>query len=230
MTNKQNFFFLDSHGEENLEHSYEIPEGVRLVIYNYSKESETRKKFHKYSWSSVLLDNNNYYDFLIDIYGYSSIRDNFFIYEQGDVITNLDILVDEFKEGLHRLPVKGYIYDNNKIVLSQGVLISELTKNKKFMKNNQNSPIIIDSQRLVKLMKDKKHISILHPNIRKLNQKSRLSTLIASIKINNPSFTLLIIIDKDKKQYSISKSRNIVDELKRYKAHSNLQMLITTNI
>ena len=45
----KNFFFLNAHGEE-LEKLYEIPKGVRIIMFCYSKELQVCDKFDEYNW------------------------------------------------------------------------------------------------------------------------------------------------------------------------------------
>jgi hypothetical protein len=239
----RNFFFLNAHGEK-LKKLYEIPEGVRIIMFCYSKELQVRKKFDEYNWSHLLLDptaSNNYYDFLTAISGYSSIRDHFYVYEEGDVIHNLDILTDdEFREGLYRLPMKGYVYDNktDDIVLSDNSLLSEVQKDKnyrKLVRDNKCRSVVVNSKRIVKLLKDKKKVGIIQSQVKKIHDTTRLSNLIGSMKIHASSFTVLLMVCRDCDQEArkvfgvagdISKGRNILDELERYKGHCDLEKLV----
>ena len=135
----KNFFFLNAHGEE-LEEFYEIPKGIRVIMFCYSKRLDVCPKFDRFNWEHILLDpkaTENYCNFLSTISKYKSINDHFCIYEEGDTIRNLSIFTDEyFREGLYRLPVKGYAYDEptKTVIISDGTLMSEIHKDKTLKK------------------------------------------------------------------------------------------------
>ena len=235
----KNFFFLNAHGEE-LEHIYEIPKGVRLIMFCYSKTLDVCKKFDEYNWSHILLDpqaSSNYCDFLKSISGYSSIRDHFCVYEEGDVIPNLNIFPDDkFRDGLYRLPVKGYAYDKktDSVVLSDGILLTETINDDRLnqlMKSRKR--VVIDSGRIVKLLKTKKDIGIIQSQVGRIH-KTNLSDLINITKLDVPNFTMLLMVCRDRDENmedfsaanKISSGRYVIEELERYKGKCNLEQLL----
>jgi hypothetical protein len=239
----KNFFFLNAHGEE-LEKLYEIPKGVRIIMFCYSKELQVCDKFDEYNWSHILLDpgaSNNYCDFLKAISGYSSIRDHFCVYDEGDVIRNLNIFSDnEFREGLYRLPVKGYAYDEktDTIVVSEGTLLSEVQKDKELSEKigDKRRHVVVDSKRIVKLLKNNQSTGIIQSQVRKIGDKARLSNLINTMKLYSDSFTILLMVCRDRNPDAIIASggiadkisigRYVIDEVENYKSRCNLEKLM----
>ena len=239
----KNFFFLNAHGEE-LEKLYEIPKGVRIIMFCYSKELQVCDKFDEYNWSHILLDpvaSNNYCDFLKAISGYSSIRDHFCVYDEGDVIRNLNIFSDnEFREGLYRLPVKGYAYDEktDTIVVSEGTLLSEVQKDKELSEKigDKRRHVVVDSKRIVKLLKNNQSTGIIQSQVRKIGDKARLSNLINTMKLYSDSFTILLMVCRDRYPDAIIASggiadkisigRYVIDEVENYKSRCNLEKLM----
>ena len=243
----KNFFFLNAHGEE-LEQLYEIPKGVRLIMFCYSKTLHICDKFDEYNWSHILLDpkaSSNYCDFLKNISGYSSIRDHFCVYEEGDVIRNLNILTDDnFREGLYRLPVRGYAYDESTdtVVLSDGTMFSDTTKDERLneLMTKKRKHYVVDSNRIVKLLKTKKNVGIIQSQVRHIHDKAKLSNLINTMRLNAPNFTMLLMVCRDRNKEAkkssggvadkISSGRYVMEELERYEGKCTLEMLMRRNL
>jgi hypothetical protein len=238
----RNFFFLNAHGDET-EKIYEVPKGVRIIMFCYSKELQVCDRFDKYNWSHILLDpqaSDNYCDFLSAISGYSSIRDHFCIYEEHDLIRDLVISTDDkFREGMYRLPVKGYAYDekNDTLVVSNGTLLSEIHDDKrlnKMMKESKHKTV--DSKRIVDMLRVKNDVGIIQSQVRLIHDRARLSNLVNSMKLHTDGLTVLLMVcrnrDEDARKTSggaadnISKGRVVTEELERMKGKCNLEKLM----
>jgi hypothetical protein len=240
----RNFFFLNAHGDE-IERIWEVPKGVRIIMFCYSKELQVCDRFDRYNWSHILLDpsaSDNYCDFLKNISGYSSIKDHFCIYEEHDRIRDIDIETDEkFREGMYRLPVKGYVYDknNDSIIVSDGTLMSEIHKHSelnKIMNGSKPKKIVVDSKKIVDLLRVNNKVGIIQSHVRKIHDKARLSNLINSMKLHMSGLTILLMVCRNRDEYARSKTggefddispgRVVSDELKRMKGKCNLEKLI----
>lgn len=217
----RNFFFLNAHGDE-IERRWEVPKGVRIIMFCYSKELQVCDRFDKYNWYHILLDptaSDNYCDFLTAISGYSSIRDHFCIYEEHDIIRDLDIHTDEeFREGMYRLPVKGYAYDqkNEMVVVSDGTLLSEIHKDKtlnKLMKGSKRKKVVVDSKRIVDLLRVKNEVGIIQSHVRKIHNKARLSNLINSMKLHVSGLTVLLMVCRNRDEYARKATGGIADDI-----------------
>jgi hypothetical protein len=239
----RNFFFLNAHGEE-LNTPLEIPVGVRVIMFCHEKELEVCQKFDRFNWENILLNpstSDNYCNFLNSISKYSSIRDHFCIYEEGDVIRNLRILTDEhFRDGLFRLPVKGYAYDseNEQLVVSDGILMSEVKsddKLMKMMKKMKRIHIKVDSKRVSELLSIQSEVGIISSYVKKINNKTTLSNLIGTLKMNVPEFTILLMVCRDRAVYdlnpdvdipNIAKGLVVREEISRVNRRLNLERLM----
>ena len=244
----RNFFFLNAHGDE-IERIWEVPKGVRIIMFCYSKELQVCDRFDKYNWSHILLDpyaSDNYCNFLEKISGYSSICDHFCVYEENDLIRDLDIHTDEnFREGMFRLPVKGYVYDekDDSVIVSDGTLLSEIHKNKelnRMMKKGKRKKIVVDSKKIVNLLRKKNKVGIIQSQVREIRYKARLSNLINSMKLHVNGLTVLLMVCRNRDEYSrkneggiadeISPGRVVKDELKRMKGKCRLEKLMRLNV
>lgn len=221
----RNFYFLNGHGEE-LETDYEVPNGVRIIMFCYSGEIlNICNRFDKFNWSNILLDplaSSNYCTFLSAISEYSSINDHFCVYEAGETIKNIQLHSDkEFREGLFRLPVKGFAYDKSadSIVISKNTPMNQVLKNPelhKFFKNNRKK-IKIDDKRVVDLMREQNEVTIIESYVRKIHKTIRLSNLINSMKLHGPFTILLMVCREGVGSDTISNGRIIKDEVMRMK-------------
>ena len=231
-----NFYFLNAHGEE-LEADYIIPKGVRIIMFCYSGAIlDVCKKFDKFNWTNILLDPNassNYCTFLSAISKYSSIRDHFCIYEEGDTIKNIQLYSDnDFREGLFRLPVKGFAHDidTNSVVISSGTLLSDVQKDsrlKKIMKQVPTTHIKVDDKKVVELMRKKNDVGIISSYIRTIHSKISLSNLINSRKMDEPNFTMLLMVCREGiGSYDISDGKKVKDELAKLYRKINLDNIM----
>lgn len=237
-----NFFFLNAHGVEKKD-LFEIPKGVRVIMFCYSKVLDVCKRFDRFNWEHILLDSGaskNYCNFLSTISQYSSIRDHFCIYEENDVMHNIDIYTDEnFREGLYRLPVKGYAFDdkNQNVVVSDKTLISDIDNTidlKKLFKKAPNTNIKVDSKRVGELLRKKNNVGIIKSFVRKIGDKARLSNLIKSLQLNVPNFTILLMVCREKDHYfdndpKISEGRIVIDEVQNMERYLELENILKNN-
>jgi len=240
----QNFFFLNAHGEE-LEQLYEVPKGVRIIMFCYSKELQVCDRFDRFNWENILLDpktSSNYCNFLGSISRYSSIRDHFCVYEENDVIRNMTIFTDKtFREGLYRLPVKGYAYDekNKTVVVSEGTLLSEVQKDsrlKKLMKDAPRTHIKVDGRRVANLLRKESDVGIIQSQVRKIHDKARLSNLINSMRLHIPEFTILLMVCRERSEEDrmytegvaddISDGKQLLDEMKQMERYLELEKIM----
>jgi hypothetical protein len=232
----KNFYLLNAHGEE-LETNYEIPKGVRIIMFCYSgKILDICHKFDKFNWSHILLNPNtssNYCSFLSAISKYSSIRDHFCIYEENDVIKNIMLYSDEnFREGMFRLPVKGFAYDKNSesVVISSNTLMSEVIKDKRLKNLFKNNPkrIRIDDTRIVNLLRKNNDVGIINSFVRKIKDQISLSKLINSMKLRENEFTLLLMVCREGiGDYNISRGKKVIDEVNTMKRQIDLEKILS---
>lgn len=216
-----NFYFVNAHGDE-LEKLYEIPPGVRIVMFCYSKNLDVCQKFDKFNWENILLDpvaSSNYCNFLSAISQYSSIKDHFCVYEPGDVIRNLLISTDKtFREGLYRLPVKGYAYDveNNTIVVSDGTLLSEVHKDEKLnkmMKKTERRRVAVDGKRVADLLRVQSDVGIVQSQVRKIHKNALLSNLINSLRMHMQEFTILLMVCRTRNEEEIERTKGVAENI-----------------
>jgi hypothetical protein len=221
----KNFFFVNGHGEET-KYNYEVPKGVRIVMFCYSGATlNICDRFDKFNWSNILLDpstSSNYCAFLSKISEYSSIRDHFCIYEEGDVIKNIKLHTDPyFREGLFRLPVKGYAYDKStdSIVISSNTTLSDIntdSKLKEFFKKRRTH-IRIDDKRVVELMRKNNDVTIIKSYVRPIYKSILLSNFLNPIRQHSP-FTVILMVCRDGfPSEDISKGRQVKDEILKMK-------------
>lgn len=230
----KNFYFLNGHGEE-LETYYEVPDGVRIIMFCYSGEIlNICHRFDKFNWGNILLDpsaSSNYCTFLSAISEYSSVNDHFCVYKAGDTIKNIQLHSDnEFREGLFRLPVKGFAYDksSDSVVISKNTPMSQVLKHPElntFFKNKRKR-IKIDDRRVVNLMREKNEVTIIESYVRKIHKTIRLSNLINSMKLHGPFTILLMVCREGVGSDSISKGRVVKDEVMRMKRRILLERAI----
>lgn len=230
-----NFYFLNGHGEE-LEEEYEVPNGVRIIMCYYSgKILNICNVFEKFNWSNILLNPNSfsdYYKFLSSISENKSINDYFRIYEEGDIIKNINLHSDSnFREGIFKLPVKGFCYDNksDSIVISSNTPTSSIVNYpelKDFFKE-KDKKIIIDDNKIIDLMKNNKNVYIIENFFRKIYKSVKLSNFINSMRIHQ-NFTILISVCKEEKEIKLSSSgRKIEDELEKIKRRIFIENMLS---
>ncbi len=220
--NNNNFYFLNGHGEE-LEKEYEIPKGVRIIMFCYSgKILNVCNIFEKFDWSYILLNPKTFTDycnFLSAISENKSVNDHFRVYEEGDIIKNINLYSDyNFREGIFKLPVKGFCYDksSDSIVISSNTPTSSIINYpqlKRFFKEKRKN-VLIDDDKIIDLMKKNDDIFIIESYFRKLYKSVKLSNLINSMRING-NFTILLTVCKKGESNLNPNGRKIEDELEK---------------
>ena len=229
----KNFYFLNGHGGE-MDDDYEIPKGVRIIMFCYSGAIlDICHKFDRFNWNNILLDptaSSNYCTFLAAISKYSSVKDHFCVYEENDVIKNIELLGDKyFREGLFRLPVKGFGYDEEtkSVVISSHSLMSDTQTDKKFIELTKNLPrthILVDDKKLIELMRKKNDVAIFQTSIKQIKGRLKLSNLINSIRLHEDQFTLLLMVCREGEgSEEISKGKKVGDEVERMQRHLILE-------
>lgn len=232
----KNFYLLNAHGAET-ESDYEVPEGVRIIMFCYSGSIlDICRRFDRFNWSNILLDpssSSNYCSFLSAISEYSSIRDHFCIYEENDVIKNLMLFSDkEFREGLFRLPVKGFAYDkeNETVVISSHTLLSEVNGDKRLKKLVEHTPrthIKVDDKKIVDLMRKNNDVAVIKSFVRHIHDKISLSNLINSMRSKERDFTLLLMVCREGVGSEvISKGRRVIDEMEKMRKRIELEKIL----
>lgn len=234
----KNFFFVNSHGGE-LNSTYEIPHGIRIIMFCHTTTLNVCPKFDKFNWENILLDpdaSKNYCSFLYSISKHASIRDHFCIYEEGEIIRDISLYSDEtFRGGLYRLPVKGYAYDEkeDRIIVSEGTLLSEVHKNKelnRLMKSNRKR-VTVDSKKIINLLRKDNKIGIIKSELMKINGRQRLSHIINSLKSSCPTFTILLMVCRDPDENldedsNFSAGIPVINALKRMENHIKLEKML----
>lgn len=229
-----NFYFLNCYGEE-LEKDYEVPNGVRVIMFCYSgKILNVCNVFEKFNWSNILLNPNSftdYYKFLLAISENKNINDYFRVYEEGDIIKNINLYSNNnFKEGIFKLPVKGFCYNKNSdsIVISSNTPTSSIVnypKLKYFFREKQKK-IIIDDNKIIDLMKKNKDVCIVENYFRKIYKNVKLSNLINSMRING-NFTILLTVCREGESSLITNGRKIEDELEKIKRRIFIKKMLS---
>lgn len=217
----KNFFFVNAHGLET-ESLYKIPSGVRVIMFCHEKTLNVCKRFDRFNWEHILLDpsaSSNYCSFLSTISQYSSIRDHFCVYEPGSIIRNQRIYGDEhFRNGLYRLPVKGYVYDADdcSVIVSDGTLIAEINDDpvlKKMMKNCNRKRYYVDSRKVSNFLRTQNDVGIIKSYVKGIYPDSNtfLSNLINSMKIHQSEFTILLMTCRNRDEEEQKKTEDVVD-------------------
>jgi len=230
----KNFYFLNCDSEEP-ENEYEIPKGVRIVMFCYSgKILNVCNAFDKFNWSNILLNpdsSSDYCNFLSAISDYSSINDDFSVYEEGDTIKNINLYSENtIRQGVFKLPVKGFFYDKktDSIIISSNTPMSSIVRQselKRFFKD-KSQKIIIDDNKIVDLMKKNKNVSIIESYVKKIHKSIKLSNLINSMK-NHGNFTMLLMVCKNgEENRSFSNGRVIKDEVIKMKSQILLENIL----
>jgi hypothetical protein len=232
----RNFYFVNAHAEE-LDDSYTVPTGVRIIMFCYSgRVLCVGKKFDRNNWHNILLDPNtssNYCSFLSRIAEYPTIRDHFCIYKQGDIIKNMKFTDDqEFRSAIYRLPVKAYAYDreNSTIVMSSSspsLGIDEILQDPKYKEltaDTVTKHIKIDDRRLVDLLKKENDVGIFKSQV--LTPTRNLSNMIRNLKLHLSGFTVLLMTCRETLDYipheDISSGIGVWDELELMKKQVDL--------
>ena len=119
---------------------------------------------------------------------------------------------------MYRLPVKGYAYDqkNEMVVVSDGTLLSEIHKDKtlnKLMKGSKRKKVVVDSKRIVDLLRVKNEVGIIQSHVRKIHNKSRLSNLINSMKLHVSGLTVLLMVCRNRDEYARKATGGIADDI-----------------
>lgn len=228
-----NFYFVNGHGYET-EDNMKILRGVRIVMFCYSgRILNVCPKFDKFNWSHILIDpvsSSNYCNFLASISDYSSIKDHFCIYEEGDIIKNINMSHDEnFREGVYRLPVKGFAYDQNTetIVVSSHTSWTDIQKDdtfKELLKKSSRKHIRVDDKKLAELLRNKTEFSVIQSSVKSLNNKTSLSNLIRSMLLHENAFTILLMICREGtvSYQDISQGKKVSDGLIEMKNELNI--------
>lgn len=235
-----NFYFVNAHGEE-LGSRFEIPKGVRVIMFCHTKTLHVCPKFDTFNWEHILLDphtSNNYCNFLNTLVKYSTIRDHFCIYEENDTIRNIRLLPDDnFRAGIFRLPAKGYAFDekSGQILVSDGTLMTEINNNKKLMdmmKEKGKLHVKVDGKRVANLLRKQSDIGIIRSEVKNIHKQTTLSNIIGNMKIHLNEFTILLMVCRDRVEEDYtndsgisgeSGSRTVADEYNRMERHLNLE-------
>lgn len=107
----KNFYMVNLHGSENYK-EFVVPKGVRLIMFCHAKTLCVNENFDQFVWENVALNEDacyNYCTFLSNLADYSSLRDHFCVYNEGDTITDLTLYKvrnDTFRPGVFQLPMK----------------------------------------------------------------------------------------------------------------------------
>lgn len=234
----KNFFFLNAHGLET-EQLYKLPEGVRVIMFCHEKTLNVCKRFDRFNWEHILLDpdaSSNYCSFLSTISKYSSIRDHFCVYEPGSVIRNTTIYGDEyFRNGLYRLPVKGYAYDADdcSVVVSDGTLIAEINEDpelKRLMKDCERKRYYVDGKKVSKFLQVQNDVGIIKSFVKGIYPDTNmvLSNLINSMKIHQQEFTILLMTCRNRDEER-KRTKGVGDNITPGKIVSDAFAEITTD-
>jgi hypothetical protein len=140
------FYSVNMHGYETKE-DFIIPKNTRVIMFCYSgKILNMCPTFEKFVWEKINTNKYatfNYCTFLANIAQYSSIRNHFCVYNEGDKIKNIEFETsdNDFRDGIYKLPVRGgvYVEKDNKIyttdststfkILTEPQFLQRYTKN-----------------------------------------------------------------------------------------------------
>lgn len=194
----KNFWAINMHGDE-LETDFTVPRGVRIIMFCYpGRKLDICPRFDQFNWEKLFLDENasfNYCTFIANLSQYSSLRDHFCVYEEGQTITELEFTPDEmFRSGIYKLPVQAAVYEKEtqQIYLSSPDIFG---KTAKYIQNVKR--ILVNKHKTAKLAKDRESELIIFSKGFE-TEKITLSSLIKKLrtepgKDTHTDLTLLLL-------------------------------------
>jgi hypothetical protein len=194
----KNFWAVNMHGDE-LKDEFVVPQGVRIIMFCYSgRELDVCPRFDKFNWREIFLNEDatyNYCTFISNLSRYSSLRDHFCVYEEGETVRDLIFRPDEdFRDGIFKLPVHAAVFNPkiNEVYVSCPEIFSQAVA-----KSTKTRRISVNRREVAKLVKDKDSDTIIFsPHI--TISKIKLSELVAKLRISmgrvdKVDFTLLLL-------------------------------------
>lgn len=152
----KNFWAVNMHGDE-LETDFTVPRGIRIIMFCYpGRKLDICPRFDIFNWSEIFLNENasfNYCTFIANLSRYSSLKNHFCVYEEGQTITDLVFTPDKFfRSGIYKLPVQAAVYEKetNQIYLSSSDIFGNTAK---YIQNVKK--IVVDKNKTAKLAKDR---------------------------------------------------------------------------
>jgi hypothetical protein len=193
----KNFWAVNMHGDETLQ-EFVVPKGVRIIMFCYSgRKLHVCPRFDKFNWREIFLNEEasfNYCTFISNLSRYSSLRDHFCVYSEGNVIRDLVFRPDEnFRDGIFKLPVRAAVFDpeNKQVYVSDPEIFSQTVE-----KTEKVSRVSVNKQAVAKIVKDKDSSAIIFtPHI--ITPEIKLSQLVTKLRVSlgkiDNQFTLLLL-------------------------------------
>jgi hypothetical protein len=227
------FYAVNMHGEET-NNDFTVPKGIRLVMFCYSgRILNVCPKFDIFNWRNILLNENavtDYTTFLCTLSQYSTLRDHFCIYEEGDVVKNIVFKSDEnFRDGIFKLPILASAYDEERKIafVSSNEVLDRAVKDYPGAKR-----VIEDIETTSKGIRQKMYKGNIYSSY-KVPLSTTLERVTKEVKMkldseNKEPVTLLILSCRERKvtsQETIKKTSRVYEELekiyKKYKTELN---------
>jgi hypothetical protein len=190
-----NIYSVFMHGME-LDDKFTVPKGVKLIMFCYSgRKLYVCKRFNKFIWKNLFLNENstyNYLTFISTLSQYSSLRDHFCVYKEGDIVKNLyfeNAYEDDnyFLSGIFKLPIKVSVKDEGKVYSSSEDIMMESIIHHK----NANIKVDIDKIGNTIIYPDKDFR--IYSYYKRPLKGVKLSNLISDLKSIHEEFTLAIL-------------------------------------
>lgn len=200
------------HGEESKD-NFVIPPNVRIIMFCYSGRTlYVCPKFDKFIWS-IFLDENSVSDyptFLRSISGYSSIRDHFCVYEEGDTIKDMVFTSDEtFRDGLFTLPVMGAVHDaeKNNVYVSSSDIFTDVLDSIENVKR-----VVVDKKKTAHAIRNKNSPGVIFSSHKSFLYPTSLSKILKNYLSLNEGCTLLLLTCRESREHQggrISRGKRI---------------------
>ena len=209
----RNFFAVNMHGYETKE-DYIVPKGVRIIMFCYSgKKLYMRPEFNQFNWENIFLNEDasyNYCTFLANVSRYSSIRDHFCVYKEGDKIKEIMLGPDDsFRDGIFQLPVRVAVYEGEDTVyISSPEIFSDTVEKTRNVKR-----VLVDVKKTAELVSYKDTQAIFFSRWKSPLYKLSLSKIIKELQFQVKDFTLLLMICREGKKYKLAPAPRVYEEL-----------------
>jgi hypothetical protein len=215
------FYTVSMHGEETAR-DFVIPKNVRIVMFCYSgRLLHICPKFDLFNWENIFLDENatyNWCTFLSTLYQYPSLRDHFCIYEEGDIIKDINFGIDPyFRDGVYKLPITGLVKEDDTVYISSDKIFHKAI-------GMSAKRIIVDKKKVAKTLRDKEGVGQIYSYYDTFRAGYSLSRLLGVLSVYNKGFTLLLLTCREGVGYpNISKGKNVSTELEKlYSQYKNI--------
>lgn len=217
----KNFYAVNMHGYE-LAEDFVVPAGIRLIMFCYSgKILNICPRFDKYNWEKIFTDSDatyNYCTFLSSLAGYSTLRNHFCVYNEGDVIKNMKFKTDEyFRHGVFSLPVHAAVMDWDANVVygtSEDATEHAMSSRPEQLQMDSATSIRTDKKKASALLKDK-HNPAVFLSSWSMPINVTLENMVRQIKFRNGGGTILLLTCREGKPQKLKHAPRVLEEIER---------------